>query len=243
MENDDKTVQPDAQAAPEQGQPASEGAPAETLEATTTSEPSEESQASEEQQTPAAPTVDDELQKFAKSQGIELDSPNAIKAAQALQKSRSEATKNYQKASELEKATTITQEQLPNDASQTQVDAARIRNMELRMEINSWKMNNQDKLGLEQEMVKILADPNKKLLVQEGYLTLDDIHSMARGSSPDNSSATKSEGGREALERLAQKQQAAVPTGHATTNATPKEKAFKDLSLKEMEQKLGTVRR
>jgi hypothetical protein len=47
--------------------------------------------------------------------------------------------------------------------------------------------------------------------------------------------AVKSQGKREALESLAHKQQAAVPTGSATTSGQPKKKEFKDLSIKEME--------
>lgn len=238
MDENDNTVQPDVQAAPEQGLPASEDVNTETLDQPDTSVPSDAPQASEEQ--PAAPDVDEQLQKFAKSQGIELDSPNAIKAAQALQKARSEATRNHQKASELEKATNITQEQLPQDAPQSSIDAARIRNMELKMEVQSWKMNNQDKLGLEPEMIKILADPNKKLLVQEGYLSLDDVYSLAKANAPDNSDAVRSEAKRETLTNLAHKQQAAVPTGHATNQGTtPGKKAFKDLSIAEMEAQLG----
>ena len=240
MEENDNTVQPDVQAAPQEGQPASEDVAPETLDQPAVSEPSDAPQASDEPEAQAAPAVDDELQKFAKSQGLELDSPNAIKAAQALQKARSEATRNYQKASELEKATNITQEQIPQDAPQSTVDAARIRNMELKMEVQSWKMSNQDKLALEPEMIKILADPNKKLLVQEGYLSLDDVYKLARAEAPDNSAAVKSEGKREALQSLAHKQQAAVPTGHATNQGTsPKQKDFKELSLEEMEARLG----
>lgn len=242
MDENDNTVLPDAQAAPEQGQPASDDVQVDTLDTTDNSAPSDAPQASDDEST--APQVDEQLQKFAQSQGIELDSPNAIKAAQALQKARSEATRNYQKASELEKATNITQEQLPADASQPQYDAARIRNMELKMEVQSWKMNNPDKVALEKEMVGILADPNKKLLVQEGYLSLDDVYKLAKAEAPDNSAAVRSEGKREALQSLAHKQQAAVPTGHATNQGTsPKQKEFKDLSIAEMEARLGFAKR
>lgn len=208
-----------------------------------TSEPSEPSQGGDEAEEPTTqPQVDDKLQKYARSQGLELDSPSAIKAAQIAMKAQSEATRNGLKASELEKATNITQEQLPDDAPQSTVDAARIRNMELRMEVQSWKMANQDKLGLEKEMISILADPNKKLLVQEGYLSLDDLYKLAKADSPDNSEALKAEGGRERLQSLAHKQQAQVPAGHATTQSTPKEKPFNELSIQEMESKLGKVR-
>ncbi len=205
-----------------------------------TSDSSEPSQDVEAQ--PNAPQVDDQLQKFARSQGIELDSPNAIKAAQALQKARGEATRNYQKVSELEKVTNITQEQLPDDATTQQVDTARLRNMEIRMEVQGWKMQNQDKLTLEADMVKILSDPKKKELVQAGYLSLDDIYSLAKASAPDNSAEVSTQASQKTLQNLAQKMQAAVPTGHATTNAGPKEKDFRQLSSEERRAKLGVVR-
>jgi hypothetical protein len=54
----------------------------------------------------SAPQVDEKLQKYAKSQGLELDSPSAIKAAQIAMKNQSEATRNYQRTSELEKTVT-----------------------------------------------------------------------------------------------------------------------------------------
>lgn len=209
---------------------------------TTTTEPSEPSQDSTEETQPA-PTVDDKLQKYAQSNGIELDSPGAVKAAQIALKQQQEATRNYQKSQELEKATNITQEQLPADVTPAQQENVRIRNLELKYEIQGWKLQNQDKLALESEMIKVLSDPTKKALVQEGYLTLDEVYDLAKAKSPDNSAEVKSQGKREALQSLAHKQQAAVPAGHATSpGVTPKEKPFAELSIAEMEAKLGTVR-
>lgn len=206
-------------------------------------EPSEPSQDAEPSEA-SAPQVDDKLTKFAKSQGIDLDSPSAIKAAQIAMKAQSEATRNYHKSAELEKVTNIAPEQVPADATPQQQENVRIRNLELKYEIQGWKMQNQDKLALESDMVNILNDPNKKLLVQEGLLTLDDIYSLAKASSPDNSAEVKSQGKREALQSLAHKQQAAVPAGHATNpSTTPKEKPFNELSLEEMRAKLGVHRR
>jgi hypothetical protein len=209
----------------------------------TTTDASETSQDAPADNQPSAPQVDDKLKKYAESQGFELDSPGAIKAAQAGLKAQAEATRNYQKAQELEKATSISPEQLPADITPEQRDNVRVRNLEMKLDIQTWKSQNQDKLALEPEMIKVLSDPNKKTLVQEGYLSLDDVYSLAKANAPDNSDAVKSQGKREALESLAHKQQAAVPAGHATNSATtPKEKPFAELSIKEMEAKLGHVR-
>lgn len=241
MEDDTTTTQPTDDAGAQA--PPVEPVVTDVADETTTTEPSEPSSDAAEE-TPSAPTADDKLQKFARSQGIDLDSPSAIKAAQIAMKAQSEATRNYQKSQELEKATNINPEQVPADATPQQHENVRLRNMELKMDIQSWKLQNQDKLALESQMVEVLSDPNKKLLVQEGYLTLDDVYNLAKANSPDNSAEVKSQGKREALQSLAQKQQAAVPTGHATNpSATPKEKPFKELSLEEMRAKLGYARR
>ena len=98
---------------------------------------------------PAPETEDKKLQKFAQSQGLELDSPNAIKAAQIAMKAQSEATKNFQKSAELEKAANITDDQVPLDATPEVRDNVRVRNLELRYDIQQWKMNNAEKLASE----------------------------------------------------------------------------------------------
>lgn len=241
MEEQDTTVQPDVQAAPDMGQPATDTSQVDTPVTDTPSEPSDTSAASQE--APAAPEADEKLQKFASSQGIELDSPSAIKAAQIAMKARSEATKNYKRSTELEKATNITQDQLPEDASPVVQENARIRNLELQIGIQGWKASNPDKLELEGEMVKVLSDPIKKQLVQEGYLSLDDVYNLARASAPDTTADVKSQAKQEALQSLAHKQQAAVPTGHATTSATPKKKSPQEMTIAEMEATYGFAER
>ena len=111
------------------------------------------------------------------------------------------------------------------------------------MEVQSWKMSNQDKLALEPEMIKVLSDPAKKAMLQEGYLTLDDVYKLAKADAPDNTAAVKSQAKQETLQALAHKQQAAVPTGHATTASTPKEKPFSELTREEMRARLGVAKR
>lgn len=60
----------------------------------------------------------------------------------------------------------------------------------------------------------------------------------------DNSAQVRAQASQETLQRLAQKQQSAVPTGHATNSAAgPAQKKFEDLSLAEMEAKLGFAKR
>lgn len=158
----------------------------------------------------------EQLEKFAKSKGLTLDSDNAIKAAKMAMNAEKLMHEKTVRASELEKATNITNDQVPEGATQEVVDNFRMRNLELKMDIKDWKLSNPDKLAAEAEMVKVLSDPVKKELVQGGYLSLDDVYNMAQGGSTE---AVKSQGKREALESLAHKQTAAVPRGHAVNSA------------------------
>lgn len=177
---------------------------------TTTVESEEKTEATSE------PSEDEQLAKFAATKGLELDSDNAKKAAKMAMNAEKLMHNKANKVSELERVAKITEEQIPADFTPQQVDTVRMRNLELKFDIQQWKTNNPDKLELESEMVKIVSDPTKRQLVQEGYLSLDDVYSMARGSNVD---AVKSQGKREALESLAHKQQAAVPTGNAVNSS------------------------
>jgi hypothetical protein len=239
MDDDTTTTPAVPEEAGAEAQPVAPVEPDAAAEAAST-EPSEVPQDGQ----PAAPEVDTELQKYAESNGIALDSPGAIKAAEIARKAQSEATRNYQKANELEKATKILPEQVSEDATPQQHDNVRLRNLELRYEAQTWKLQNPDKAAMEPQMVEILAnDPNKRYLVQEGLLNYDDLYAMARGRG-DNSAAVKSEAKRETLQSLAHKQQAAVPRGNATNpGVTPATKRPEDMSIEELSAKVGTFRR
>lgn len=109
----------------------------------------------------------------------------------------------------------ITEEQVPTDATPQFQESVRMRNLELKLDIRDWKANNPDKAAHESAMVGVLADPIKRSLVQEGYLSLDDVYNIAVGSNPNVEADLKSQGKKEALQNLAHKQQAAVPRGNA----------------------------
>ena len=182
--------------------------PAEAV-APPTEEPTQEAP-QEEEPAPA----DNSTVEWLKKKGIDPTTPEAIeKVAEMARNAEKAMHQKAQKASELEKSAKITDEQLPVDASPEERDNVRVRNLELKFAIQDWKQANPDKAEKEAEMASILVnDPVKRQLVQEGYLTLDDVHSIAVAG---NVEAAKSEGKKEALQNLAQKQQAAVPTGNA----------------------------
>lgn len=183
----------------------------ETTEVEKSTEPEQQAE-----QTTGPSEEEEQLAKFAQSKGLELDSDSAKKAAKMAMEAEKRMHTATKRASELEKTTSITDEDLDPNASPEDRDNARIRNVELKMDIRQWKMDNPSKLQHEADMVKLLQDPVKKQLVQAGYLTLDDVYKMSVG---DDTAAVKSQGGREALETLAQKQQAAVPRGNAVNGS------------------------
>jgi hypothetical protein len=207
----------------------------------TTAEPSEPEQGAEEVETTSTdqPEVNDKLRKYAASQGFELDSPSAVKAAQIAMKAQSEATRNSRKASELEKSVTaVSDEDAAAKAEATGQDPElikRLQRVEVRENVRDfWNQEGIDR-SFEPAMIDVLND--KPYLAGD----LESLYATAVMKSG-GVAAVKSQGKREALESLAHKQQAAVPTGSATTSGTPKGKDFKELSISEMEKKLGFVR-
>lgn len=188
----------------------------EQAEAVTETTEQPEPKAEEKTETKDEPSDEEQLAKFAESKGLTLDSDNAKKAAKMAMEAERNMHKATKKASELEKATNITENDISPEATPQEKDGWRVRNLELKMDIRQWKQDNPDKLQYEDAMVKVLSDPTKKQLVQAGYLNLDDVYSIAMAG---NTDTVRSQGKREALESLAQKQQAAVPTGHAVNSS------------------------
>lgn len=156
-------------------------------------------------------------------------------------KAQSEATRNGRKASELEKnITTQSDEHAEVVAEQTGQDPEllkRLQRVEVKSAVRDFWDQNPDAKQYEKQMVEILQE--KPHLAGD----LESLYASALVKSG-GIETVKSQASRETLEKLAHKQQAAVPTGHATNSGTTtKEKPFKDLSIKEMEAKLGFVRR
>lgn len=196
---------------------------AEAVEKTPEQQPAEETEVSEETNEPETTDVAADNSDFFKKKGIDPSDPEALtKLAKIAENAEKAMHRNAQQRSELEKAANIAPEQILPDATPEQRDNIRIRNIELKSDIREWKYQNQEKLEFEPQMVEILSDPNKRLMVQEGLLNLDDVYAMARGKG--DTTSIKSQGGREALQKLAQKQQAAVPRGNAVTQNTASSK-------------------
>jgi len=204
-----------------------------------------------EQQTEEKPEAtqqsdnDDDVLKFAQSKGLELDSDNVRKAAKMAMEAEKRMHQATQKTGELEKGMISM-----SDASSEQVAQATGQDPELLKRINAMEVKNQirdffdgtpEARQYESEMTKIAAEAG---LYGSAEAILKASYAMAKTGDTSATASVTSQAKRDTLESLAHKQQAAVPRGNATTSdITSSEKPFADLSIKEMEAKLGTVRR
>lgn len=162
---------------------------------------------------PAEPSEDDELASWADKKGLKLDSENATKAAKMAREAEKAMHSKAQKASELEKALDngITQEvQAQGLTEDDRVDIARLK---AKMTVRDFYDVNPEAKQHESAMIEELA--NKPYLAGD----LESLYANALYKSG-NLDAVKSQGKREALESLAHKQSAAVPTGNAVNSAT-----------------------
>lgn len=246
MDEDTTTAAVDTQVTgADEAQPV-DGVTTEAADVNATAEPSEAPQDVESEETQAdAPQADDKLQKYAQSNGIELDSPGAIKAAQIAMKAQSAATRNHQRASELEKTvTTASDEYAEAEAAQTGQDPEllkTVRGLQVKDAVRTfWDTpltnGTTPDRAMEQSMIaELQAKP---------YLAGDLESLYATAVFKSGGTDVKSQVQKETLQNLAHKQTAAVPRGNATNpGTTPKEKPFADLSIAEMEAKLGKVQR
>lgn len=208
--------------------------------ATTTVEPSEPSQGGEEA---PVPEVDDKLQSFAKGQGIddisEL-SERELKLLKVAKDNQAEYQRNRQKSSELEKSIAANSDeiatQVAQDTGQDPELLKIVRGLQVNQAVRDFWDAHPEARQYEQEMIKVHAE--KPYLAGD----LEALYATALVKSG-GLDAVKSQGKREVLTNLAQKQQATAPIGNATNSGAPKAKPFKELSIAEMEAQLGFVRR
>lgn len=186
-----------------------------TAETQTTAEPSETSEGEQS----SLPEADDKLTNFAKAQGIEdLSelSERELRLLKVAKDNQAEFQRNRQRASELEKSIgAVSDEYAEEAAAQTGQDPDALKRL-LRLEVKEavrdfWDVNPEAR-QYAPKMTEILQ--TKPHLVGD----LESLYTLARAQSGEVDAA-KSQGKREALESLAQKQQAAVPKGNATNSA------------------------
>lgn len=214
--------------------------PVETESTAAVETPTESTEEQTSEPAEGASDEDAELSAWASKKGLELDSDNTRKAAKMAREAEKDFHAKRQQSSELEKAAAaISDEDAASTAQATGQDAAllqRVQRVEIRENVRDfWNQPDIDK-AYEPAMIELLK--TKPYLAGD----LESLYATAVMKSG-GVAAVKSQGGRDALTKLAQNQQAAVPRGNATSAGQPQKKEFKDLSLAEMEKKLGTFRR
>jgi hypothetical protein len=184
----------------------------------TSEETAEEPKPQEESQPTEEPSKEDTLDSWAKNKGLTLDTDSARKAAEMARNAERAMHEKARRASELEKSMlTMGDESAEAVAEQTGQDAGtlkRVQRMEIKDAIRDFWDQNPDARTYEKEMAEIATTAG---LYGSPEAILKASYAMARAQ---NEGATKSAAKREALESLAQQQQAAVPQGNAVTAGT-----------------------
>lgn len=190
------------------------------LENTEPAEAVSEAIAEPEQQTEESTesvSEDTELASWAEKKGLTLDSDNTTKAAKMAREAERAMHQKAQRASELEKNLTTTSddyaEQVAANTGQDPELLKRLQRVEVKDAVRDFWDNNPQAKEYEQAMISELqAKPHLAGDLESLYAT-----AVMKSGSLD---AVKSQGKREALESLAQKQQAAVPRGNAVNGAS-----------------------
>lgn len=208
----------------EQQQQAQPEAPATEAAAT---EPNE--QQTQEAAEPSEPQ-DDNLD-WLKSKGVDPNSPEALaKVADMYRNAEKAMHQSTAKASELEKSLTTDEQPTYGQSDDVQALAAEVQNMKLATKVNTFFSENPQARELESEMTKIVTErPEIGQMVKSGYLDLQDVYNLA-AANPNREKALKTEGGREALQKVADKQLAKSVPGQATSSEFAKSVSKENVS-------------
>ncbi len=215
----DPTTDADVQdQATHESQPEEQHAEADTPneEPTTTND---EAEATEPEQSDNSQESTDPAAFWAKK-GIDITTPEGLaKATQSYSEAEKRMHQTAQKSSELEKQlSSAPGEQVSNDpiAQQAYDEAKSVR---LELQVERWKNSNSVTPEQDAAIGTYLAEnSDKAYMLKNGYLTLDDVAAMS-GAMKQDTDALKSQGSRETLEKLANKQTASSVPGNAVTAA------------------------
>lgn len=155
--------------------------------------------------------IDDKLKKYAESQGLDLDSPSAIKAAKIAMNNQAEVTRNHHKTSQLKKSMeTVSDDYAEQEAQATGQDPELVKTVKrllVRDAIREFWDQHPEAKNHEGEIAAIVQE--RPYLAND----LEAAYALIQAKS------AKSEGGRQALETLANKQRTAAPSGSAVNSA------------------------
>jgi hypothetical protein len=180
---------------------------------TATVEPSDTSE--------ATTAVDDNLKWLQDNKGFDPNSPDAL--AKVAEMYRNAETQLRSTRNDAKLDTSITDAAQESDLAQANPTP------EWQQELNQLKLErNVDKFfgqeGVDAAMRPKMAEaatanPNLAYLVETGVLSLQDMYNMVRGSDPTLLNQAKTDGAREALTAVKDRQQAKAVPGNATSSA------------------------
>jgi hypothetical protein len=186
------------------------------------------------------PDAEDKLKSFAKGVGIEdiTDlSERELKLLKVAKDNQAEFQRKAQESSELKKTVSGDAQQAIADAvndgtvDDAQLALAQVAAMRLESSVDKFFNSNPDAKPYEAEMVRTITDrPEIGVLVRQGSLSVNDLYAMVRGGDQKIVQEAKTQGGKEALQQLANKQIAKAVPGSATTSSfsSTKKDAFSE---------------
>lgn len=174
--------------------------------------------------TEAAAPADDNLTWVQQSKGIDPTTPEGAAKLAEMYRNAETQLRSTRNEAKLQTALDTTTDvpaidsfaaDDPNAALAAQVQA-----LTLKSTVQDFWSANPDAKQYEAKMTEIVtSNPNIGELVKNQYLSLDQLYAMAKGSDPSRETALKQEGGKEALQTVADKQQAKAVTGTASSSA------------------------
>lgn len=184
-----------------------------------------------EDSSPAEPSEGDDLSKWAESKGINLEDPESV---QKLAKSYREAEKKLhettQTKSELEKQL-VPADNVPQYTPDGNLDVySEVQNVKTQLNLQNFYMENPEARSYDEKMAQIALEKPELGLYAKNSGDFSVLLAMAKQGDE------RREGGREALERLADKQRAAVAQPAATVPQPSQPKITRALMQEKLQQ-------
>ncbi len=184
-----------------------------------------------EDSSPTEPSEGDDLSKWAESKGINLEDPESV---QKLAKSYREAEKKLhettQTKSELEKQL-VPSDSVPQYTPDGNLDVySEVQNVKTQLNLQNFYMENPEARGYDEKMAQIAIEKPELGLYAKNSGDFSVLLAMAKQGDE------RREGGREALERLADKQRAAVASPAATVPTASQPKITRALMQEKLQR-------
>lgn len=184
-----------------------------------------------EDSSPTEPSEGDDLSKWAESKGINLEDPESV---QKLAKSYREAEKKLhettQTKSELEKQL-VPADGVPQYTPDGNLDVySEVQNVKTQLNLQNFYMENPEARSYDEKMAQIALEKPELGLYAKNSGDFSVLLAMAKQGDE------RREGGREALERLAEKQRAAVAQPAATVPTSSQPKITRALMQEKLQQ-------